>query len=186
VRLGRGKKVSVTPYVEARKRQGTKAPQALLGRLPDEVGRLLIKPFMQVMRLFRSWRFPRVAALLAIVILLCVGTFLPLFPTGHEVPAALMTARSSHVDQGTNGYWHPLDANYPVVSAEEAQEVDKHPGNAYLLTALLLLALSFWAIVVWVLTNVQGQWVFRSLGIDRRRWLPSALEERPFLGVFRL
>jgi hypothetical protein len=90
------------------------------------------------------------------------------------------------VDQGTNGYWHPLDANYPVVSAEEAQEVDEHPGNAYLLTALLLLALSFWAIVVWVFTNVQGHWVFRSLGIDRRRWLPSALEERPFLGVFRL
>jgi hypothetical protein len=157
-----------------------------LGKLRDEVGRLLIKQLTQVTRLFKSWRFARVASLWAIIILLCVWTFLSLFPTGLEVPAALMTAHSPYVNQETNGVWQPLDAMYLAVSAEEAEEVDEHPVNAYLLTALLLLALSFWATVVWLLTNGQGQGAFRSLSIGRRRRFLSALEDRSFLGVFRL
>jgi len=139
-----------------------------------------------VMRLIKSWRFARVTSLLAIVSLLCVGTFLSLFPTGLEVPAPLIRAHSPHVNQETDVDWHPLDAIYLAVSAEEAEEVDKHPVDADLLTALLLLALSFWASVVWLLTNGRGQGAFCSLGIDRRRWFLSALEDRPFLGVFRL
>jgi hypothetical protein len=90
------------------------------------------------------------------------------------------------VNQGTNGDWHSLDPIYLAVPAEEAEEVDKHPVDADLLTALLLLAVSFWATVVWLLTNGRGQEAFRSLGIDRRQRFLSALEDRPFLGVFRL
>ena len=139
-----------------------------------------------VMKLFKLWRFARVAALLAMVILLCVGTFLSLLPTGLEGPAALTRAHSSHVNQTTNGDWHPLDGSYLAVPPEETEEVDKHPVNADLLTALLLLALSFGATVVWLLTNGWGQGAFRSLDIDRHRWFLSALEARPYLGVFRL
>jgi Na+/H+-dicarboxylate symporter len=138
------------------------------------------------MRLYKSWLYACVASLLAIVILLCVGAFLSLLPTGIDVPAALTTADSPHVNQGTNGDWHSLDPIYFAVPAEEAEEVDKHPVEADLLTALLLLALSFGASVVWLLTNGWGQGAFRSLDIDRRRWLLSALEARPFWGVFRL
>jgi uncharacterized membrane protein len=140
----------------------------------------------RIMRLFESWWFARVASLLAIVILLCVGAFLSLFLTGLDVPAALMTAHSPLVTQGTNGDWHSLNAIYLAVPAEEAEEVDKHAVDADLLTALLLLTVSFWATVVWLLSNGRGQGAFRSLGIDRRWRFLSALEDRPFLGVFRL
>ena len=126
------------------------------------------------------------ASLLAMVILLCVGPFLSLLPTGLEVPAALTRAHSSHVNQAANGDWHPLDASYLAVPPEETEEVDKHPVNADLLTALHLLAVSFGATGVWLLINGHGQGTFRSLSIDRHRWLLSALEARPFLGVFRL
>jgi hypothetical protein len=181
VRLGRGKKVRWHAL-----RQGTQTAPARLRKLRDEVGRLLIKRHTQIMRLFKSWRFARVALLLAIVSLLCVGAFHSLLPTGIDVPAALTTADSPHVNQGTNGGWHSLDAIYLAVSAEEAEKVDEHPVDADLLTALLLLAVSFWATAVWLLTNCRGQGTFRSLGIDRRRRFLSALEDRPFLSVFRL
>jgi hypothetical protein len=137
------------------------------------------------MRLFKSWRLARMAPLLAIVSLLCIGAFLSLLPTGLEVPAALTKAHSSHVSQGTNLESHPLEGGYLAVAPEEKEEVDKHPVNADLLTALLL-ALSFWVIVVWLLTNARGHGASRSLGIDRRRGFLRAFEDRPFLGVFRL
>jgi hypothetical protein len=141
---------------------------------------------MQVMNLCRSGRFARVALLLPIVILLCVGAFLCVFPTGLDVPAAVTKAHSSHVSQGTNLESHPLEGSYLAVPLNEAEEVDKYPVDADLLSALLLLALSFWATVLWLLTNGRGHGACRSLGIDRRRWFLSALEDRSFLGVFRL
>ena|SRR5215211_4070383 len=140
----------------------------------------------RVMRLFTSGRFARMAPLLAIVSLLCIGAFLSLLPIGLEVPAALTKAHSSHVSQGTHVESHPLEGSYLAVPPEETEEIDKHPVNAELLSALLLLALSLWVIVVWLLTNDRGQGACRSLGIGQRRWFVSALEDRPFLGVFRL
>jgi hypothetical protein len=155
-----------------------------LGRLrQEEAGRLLIKGHTQLMRLIKSWLMARVGWVLAMIILLWVGTFLTLLATGLEVPSALTTADSPHVNQETNGGWHPLGPIYLAVSAEEAKEVDEHPVNAELLSVLLL-ALSLWASVVWLLTNGRGHRVFRSLGIARP--LLSALEDRSFLGVFRL
>jgi hypothetical protein len=139
------------------------------------------------MKLVRSGRFARVASLLPIVILLCVGAFLSLFLPGLDVFVALTKAHSYHVTQATNvESHHPLEGGYLAVPAEEAEEVDKHAVDADLLTALLLLAVSFWATVVWLLTNGRGQGACRSLGVDRRRWFVSALEDRSFLGVFRL
>jgi hypothetical protein len=141
------------------------------------------------MRLFKSWRFARTPPLLAIVSLLCVlciGAFHSLLPTGLEVPAVLMKAHSSHDKQAPNGESYPLEGSYLAVALSEAEEVDKHPVNAELLSALLLLAVSFWATVVWLLINGRVKGTFRSLGIDQRRWSLSALEARPLLGVFRL
>ena len=141
-----------------------------------------------VMRLFKWWRFARMVPLLAIfslLCLLCIGTFLSLLPTGLEVPAVFTKAHSSPLNQATNVDSHPLEGSYLAVAPEETEE-DKHPVNAELLSALLLLALSLWVIVVWLLTNDRGQGACRSLGIGQRRWFVSALEDRPFLGVFRL
>jgi hypothetical protein len=150
-------------------------------------GRLPIKWHTQVMKLFRPGRFARMASLLAIVILLCVGAFPSLFPTGLDVSAALTTkAHSSHVNQGANGESHPLEGSSLAVRVEEAEDVDKHPVNAELLSALLLLAVSFGATVVWRLSNGRLQGASRSLGIDGRRWFVSALKDSSFLGVFRL
>jgi hypothetical protein len=141
----------------------------------------LIKGLTQLRRLFKSWRLARVALLLAMVISLCVGSFLSLLPTGLEGPAALVKAHSPQVNQGTNGEWHPLDASCLAVSAEEAE---KHPVNAHLLSALLLVALCFWASVVWSLAHGWWHRASRSLGLGRS--FVSTLEDRPFLSVFRL
>ena len=167
-------------------RGGPENAPARSGKLGGEVGRLSIKRPTRAMRLFRWWLHARATALLAIVILLCVWAFLSFLPAGIEVPAALTRAHSSHVNQATNRDWHLLNGSYLAVPLEEAEEVDKYPVNADPLTALLLLADSFGASVVWLLTNGRGQGAFRSSGLDRRRSFVTTLEDRPFLGVFRL
>jgi hypothetical protein len=144
----------------------------------------LIKRLVHLIRLFKSWRFARAALVLAMVILLCVGAFLSLFQTGLEVPTVLRTADSPHVDKGASWNGHRLDAIYLADFAKEAEEADKHPVNAELLSALLLLALSFGATVVWSLANGWWHRAFRFVGLGR--WFVSALEDRPFLCVFRL
>ena len=144
----------------------------------------MIKRLVHLIRLFKSWRFARAALVLAMVILLCVGAFLSLFQTGLEVPTVLRTADSPQVDKGASWNGHPLDAIYLADFAKEAEEADKHPVNAELLSALLLLALSFGATVVWSLANGWWHRAFRFVGLGR--WFVSALEDRPFLSVFRL
>ena len=142
-----------------------------------------------VMRLFKSWRFARTAPLFAIVSLLCLlcfGAFLSLLPTGLEVRAVLTKAYSSQVNQTTSGDQPPLEGSYLAVPPDETEEVGKQPVNAERLSVLLLIALSFGATVVWLLINVQGQRALRFLSINFRRWFVSALQARPFWGVFRL
>jgi hypothetical protein len=129
------------------------------------------------MRLFKLW-------LLAMIIFVWVGVFLSLLATCLEVPTALTRAHSPHVDKGAGWKVHPLEAIYLAI---RAQEVDEHPVNAELLSAfllLLLLAVSLGAIVVRVLSNGRGQGAFRFVGLGGS--LLSALEDRSFLGVFRL
>ena len=159
---------------------------ACLRKMRDEVGRLLIKRHTQVMRLFRSGRYAPVASRSVIVLLLCVGVFFSLLPTRLEVPTAPTTAGSLQVDKGARGDGHPLDGSCLTVPLEEAEGVDEGPVNADLLSALFLLALSFRAIFAWSLANGWWHSAFRFVGLDRRWWCVSALEDGPFLGVFRL
>jgi hypothetical protein len=172
--------VRVAPYTKA-----ANTP-ACLEKLRDEVGRLLIKRHTQVMRLFRSGRYAPVASRSVIGLLLCVGAFFSLFPTRLEVPTAPTTSGSLQVDKGASGDGHPLDGSYLTVPLGEAEGVDVGPVNAELLSALFLLALSFRAIFVWSLANCWRHRAFRFVGLDRRWWCVSALEDGSFLGVFRL
>jgi hypothetical protein len=129
------------------------------------------------MELFRAWRFDRGVSLVAAV-LLCVGAFLCLLPTELGISAALTPADSTPLDQGA-------DEDYLAVPQEEAQEAEKEPMNADLLTMLLLVAF-FGLSVGWLLTNSQRQGALcSSLGVVRPS-LASACEDLPFLGVFRL
>ena len=77
-------------------------------------------------------------------------------------------------------------ASYPLMPAEEAQQTDSPPVNAYLLT-MLVLACSFGASVLkMVLTNARRQGAICSWSGDDRGWLSVAYEDPSFLGVFRL
>ena len=146
----------------------------------------MIKQHTRIMRRFRSGQNAHAAPRLAIVLLLCVGAFFSLFPTRLEVPTAPTTSGSLQVDKGASGDGHPLDGSYLTVPLGEAEGVDVGPVNAELLSALFLLALSFRAIFVWSLANCWRHRAFRFVGLDRRWWCVSALEDGSFLGVFRL
>jgi hypothetical protein len=93
---------------------------------------------MWVMKCLRSWRFARIASLVAAVTLLCLGPFLSSPTTEAEVSASLTMMGSPHADQVSNGYGHAIDGNYLSAFAEEAEASDKLSVNATLLTTLLL------------------------------------------------
>jgi hypothetical protein len=134
------------------------------------------------MRFLKSWRYAWGTSHLAMGILLCTGAFLCLLPTELDVSATLTTPHSHHhhLDQGTN------EGNLAAVAQEEAADADGRPVNADLLSALLL-AICFGAIVGWLPASGRGQRAFRFVGLDHHRLsFVSALEDRSFLGVFRL
>jgi hypothetical protein len=116
---------------------------------------------------------------LVAAVLLCLAVFVvPLSATGPGEPSSLPMANSPSVDQGgANGNGHPLDGTYLfVVSAEEAEDAEKAPINAELLTMLLLAASSF---------GTREGVLLCSLGVVRPS-SATAREDPPFLGVFRL
>jgi hypothetical protein len=122
---------------------------------------------------------------LVVALLMCLGVFLlPLRASGSEVPSALAMANLPGLDQATNGTGQPLDGIYVVAPAEEAEDADKDPLNAKLLT-MLLLAVCFGATVGWLLTNAQRQGALCSLGVVGSSFATTC-EDLPFLGVFRL
>jgi hypothetical protein len=122
---------------------------------------------------------------LLVAFLLCLDVLLlPLPAAGSEEPSALTMANLPRVDQATNGNSYPLDGTYLIVPGEEAEDADKSPRNAELLT-MLLLAVSFGATVGWLLTNAQRQGALCSLACVHPS-LATACEDLPFLGVFRL
>lgn len=95
-----------------------------------------------------------------------------------------------HVDRGANAPAPapaPLpDASYPLMPAEEAQQTDSPPVNAYLLT-MLTLACSFGASVLrMLLINAWREGAICSWSGDDRAWMAVAHEDPSFLGVFRL
>jgi hypothetical protein len=115
---------------------------------------------------------------LVAAVLLCLVVFVvPLTATGPGEPSSLAMADSPRVDQVANGNSHPLDGTHLlVVSAEEAEDAEKAPINAELLT-MLLLAASFF--------GTRQRALLCSLGVVRPS-LATACEDLPFLGVFRL
>jgi hypothetical protein len=116
----------------------------------------------------KAWRFLRSGSVVVAVLLLCLGfslTLLSLPARGSQNPSAFGMANVQSVDQGPNREAPPQDGTYyPFALAEEA---DKEPVNAGLLTMLLLAASCFGASVGWLLTNAQGQGAlcFSSLGV---------------------
>lgn|SRR5918999_6100532 len=64
-------------------------------------------------------------------------------------------------------------------------ELEGPTVNADLLSAFLLVV-CFGAIVGWLLANGRGRRTFRFVGPDHRPSFVSTLEDRSFLGVFRL
>jgi hypothetical protein len=110
---------------------------------------------MEAQRLICEHRFRYVAGGVSLVVgfLAYLGVFLlPLPATGSEVPSAAAMANLSRVDQATNGQL--LDSTYLVALGDEAEDGEKSPLNAVLLT-MLLLTLYFGLSVGWLLRNAQ-------------------------------
>src|SRR5215217_6381861 len=128
-----------------------------------------------------------VLLLLAGVVLFCLGIFLLSLPlSAPHVSSALGGANVEHVERGANAPAPLPDASYPLMPAEEAQQTDSPPVNAYLLT-MLTLACSFGASVLrMLLINARRQGVTCSWIGDDRGWVAVAHEDPSFLGVFRL
>ena len=142
---------------------------------------------MEARRLRCEHRFRYVARFgsLVVAFLLCLGVFLlPLPASGSEVPSALAVANLPRLDVETNGNGHPLDGTYLVAPAEEAEDGEKSPLNAELLT-MLLLTLCFGLSVGWLLRNAQRQGALCSLAVVHPS-LAITCEDLPSLGVFRL
>ena len=124
---------------------------------------------------------------LAGVVLCCLGIFLLSLPlSAPHVSSALGGANVEHVDRGANAPAPLPDGSYPLMPAEEAQETDSPPVNAYLLT-MLTLACSFGASVLrMLLINAWREGAICSWIGDDRAWMAVAHEDPSFLGVFRL
>jgi hypothetical protein len=120
-------------------------------------------------------------------VLFCLGVFLLSLPlSAPHVSSALGGANVEHVDRGANAPAPLPDGSYPLMPAEEAQETDSPPVNAYLLT-MLTLACSFGASVLrMLLINAWREGAICSWIGDDRAWMAVAHEDPSFLGVFRL
>jgi hypothetical protein len=146
----------------------------------------------EVMRgslIFKACRFPRGVSGVVAVLLLCLGvclTLLSLPARGSQDPSALGMASVLPLDQGANGNAPPLDGTYhPFALAEEA---DKDPMNAGLLTMLFLASSFFVASVGWLVINAWGQGAlcFSSVGVVGEVLGRAREDYLPFLRVFRL
>ena len=142
---------------------------------------------METRRLKCENRFRYVArgGSLVVAFLMCLGVFfLPLPATDSEVPSVLAMANLPSLDLETNGNPQPLEETYLVAPAEEAEDGERSPLNAELLT-MLLLALSFGLSVGWLLRNAQRQGALCSLAVVHPSFATTC-EDLPSLGVFRL
>jgi hypothetical protein len=117
----------------------------------------------------------------------CLGILLSLpQTTASDVPELVPSAPAGVDEDGVaNAPGPPPDGSYPLTPADEVQEMDKHPMNASLLTTLVL-ALSFGASILWMLTNDLRRGAMGSWSVEVRPGLSTAREGPSFLGVFRL
>jgi hypothetical protein len=121
------------------------------------------------------------------VMLCCLGVFLLSLPfSAPHLSSALAGANVEHVDRGANAPAPLPNGSYPLMPAEEAQQTDRPPVKAYLLT-MLMLTCSFGASVLrMLLTNARRQGAICSWIGDDRAWVSVANEDPSLLGVFRL
>ena len=128
--------------------------------------------------------------LLVVEVMLCclaLSTSLPATtaPDMSEAPSAPARAEE---DGGVDAPL-PEDGSYPLTPAEEAQEMDERPINAFVLTMLVLVTVaSFGASVLSLLTmNARKRWgAICPWEVEVRPWLAATREKPSFLGVFRL
>jgi hypothetical protein len=124
--------------------------------------------------------------LCCLVVLLSLSLSAPDVSDVPGVPSAHVGANVGHVDRAANAPAPLLNGSYPLTPAEEAQQTDRHPVNAHLLT-MLMLACSFGASVLrMLLTNARRQGAICSWIGDDRGWVSVVHEDPSFLGVFRL
>jgi hypothetical protein len=124
---------------------------------------------------------------LAGVMLFCLGVFLISLPlTAPHLSSALGGANVEHVERGANAPAPLPNGSYPLMPAEEAQQTDRPPVNAYLLTMLMLACFFGASVLRMLLTNALRQGAICSWIGGDRRWLTVAHEDPSFLGVFRL
>jgi hypothetical protein len=122
---------------------------------------------------------------LVVAFVVCFGVFvLPLPASGSEVPSGLDMANLPRVDLETNGNGQLLDGTYLVALGEEAEDGEKSPLKAELLTVLLL-TLYFGLSVGWLLRNAQRQGALSSFPVVHPSFATTC-EDLPSLGVFRL
>jgi hypothetical protein len=175
---------------DSNKRRGMlRATSDLLRKAPDKLtgvnGTGAYSMEARPLRCEHRFRYVARGVSLVVAFLLCLGVFLlPLPATGSEVPSALAMANLPGLDLETNGNGHPLDGTYVVAPGEEAEDAEKYPLNAELLT-MLLLVVSFGLSVGWLLRNAQRQRALCSLAVVRSS-LATTCEDLPFLAVFRL
>jgi hypothetical protein len=133
--------------------------------------------------------------LLAGIMLCCLGVLLSLPLTAPDVsdvsgvpgvPSALAGANVGHVDGGAEASAPLPNGSYPLTPADEAQQTERHPVNAYLLTMLLLACFLGASVLRMVLTYARNHGAICSWSGDYRPWLSVAYENPSFLGVFRL
>ena len=128
------------------------------------------------------------------MLLCCLGLFLCLPATTSYVPgvpsAHAEANNVGHVDPGAKDPASLPDGSYPLTSAEEAQETDKAPVSACLLTTMLVLAFGslVGASVGWLLmTNARRRGALVcSVADDDGGWSAVIPESPSLLGVFRL
>jgi hypothetical protein len=122
---------------------------------------------------------------LVVAFVVCFGVFvLPLPASGSEVPSGLDMANLPRFDLETNGNGQLLDGTYLVALGEEAEDGEKSPLKAELLT-MLLLTLYFGLSVGWLLRNAQRQGALSSFAVVHPSFATTC-EDLPSLGVFRL
>src|SRR5919112_4483389 len=118
-----------------------------------------------------------VLLLLAGVVLFYLGIFLLSLPLSapHVSSSALAGTNVEHVDRAANAPAPLPDASYPLMPAEEAQETDRPPVNAYLLTMLMLACFFGASVLRMVLNNARRQGaICSSWSGDDRPWLDVA------------
>jgi hypothetical protein len=136
-----------------------------------------------------------VLLLLAGIMLCCLRVLLSLPLTAPDVsdvpgvpgvPSALAGANVGHVDGGAEASAPLPNGSYPLTPADEAQQTERHPVNAYLQTMLLLACFFGASVLRLLLTYARKHGAICSWSGDYRPWLCVAYENPSFLGVFRL